>query len=85
MLLALHRAALDIFEEAGGLAPLRAKSELLTGYLEFLIDGINKNKGEELFTIITPENKQGAGLPAFGSLQAKCQAATFNFFDRKRA
>jgi len=61
MLLALHRAALDIFELAGGIAPLRVKSELLTGYLEFLILKINKNKGEELFKIITPNNKAERG------------------------
>ncbi len=78
MLLALHRAALDIFEQAGGLAPLRTKSELLTGYLEFLIDEINKNKGEELFTIITPKNKQQRGCQL--SVVCKQNAkATFNF------
>jgi kynureninase len=61
MLLALHKAALDIFEEAGGLAPLRAKSDLLTGYLEFVINEINANQGEELFKIITPGNKAERG------------------------
>ena len=44
MLLALHKAALDIFEQAGGITKLRAKSELLTGYLEFLINEINKSR-----------------------------------------
>ncbi|MDB5111749.1 MAG: kynU, partial [Mucilaginibacter sp.] len=61
MLLTLHKAALDIFEKAGGLAPLRAKSELLTGYLEFLIEEINKENGEELFKIITPKHKTERG------------------------
>ncbi|MDB5131775.1 MAG: kynureninase [Mucilaginibacter sp.] len=61
MLLTLHKAALDIFEEAGGLTPLRAKSDLLTGYLEFVINEINANKGEELFKIITPTNKAERG------------------------
>jgi kynureninase len=78
MLLTLHKAALDIFEQAGGLAPLRAKSELLTGYLEFLINGINKTKGDELFTIITPKNKQERGCQL--SIVCKQNAkATFNF------
>jgi len=61
MLLALHKASLEIFEEAGGVAPLRAKSELLTGFLEFLINSINAKKGEELFRIITPKNKHERG------------------------
>jgi len=61
ILLALHKASLDIFEEAGGLAPLRAKSELLTGYLEFLINGINEKHGDELFKIITPKSKADRG------------------------
>lgn len=61
MLLALHKAALDIFDEAGGLSPLRAKSKMLTGYLEFLITNINQNKGEEFFKIITPVNEEERG------------------------
>jgi kynureninase len=78
MLMALHKAALDIFEQAGGLVPLRAKSELLTGYLEFLINEINQNKGEELFTIITPKNKQERGCQL--SIVCKQNArATFNY------
>lgn len=78
MLLALHKAALDIFEQASGLTPLREKSELLTGYLEFLIEGINKDKSEELFKIITPKNKQERG----GQLSIVCKQnakATFNY------
>jgi kynureninase len=78
MLLALHKAALDIFEQASGLTPLREKSELLTGYLEFLIEGINEDKSEELFKIITPKNKQERG----GQLSIVCKQnakATFNY------
>jgi len=61
MLLALHKAALDIFEQAGGIAPLRLKSEQLTAYLEFLILEINKNKGAEFFKIITPADQSQRG------------------------
>jgi kynureninase len=61
ILLALHKAALDIFEAAGGLDVLRVKSELLTGYLELLINEINKSNGDELFKIITPDNKAARG------------------------
>jgi kynureninase len=61
MLLALHKAALDIFEQAGGIDPLRLKSEPLTAYLEFLILEINKSKGAEFFKIITPVDKSQRG------------------------
>ena len=78
MLLALHKASLDIFEKAGGLVPLRAKSEVLTGYLEFLINEINQSHNDELFKIITPKNKQERGC----QLSIICKQngkATFNF------
>lgn len=37
LLVACVRASLDIFDEAGGMEVLRAKSLLLTGYLEYLL------------------------------------------------
>jgi kynureninase len=78
MLLALHKAALDIFDEAGGVIPLRAKSELLTGYLEFLINDINQSRGDKLFTIITPTNKAERGCQL--SIVCKQNAKqTFNY------
>jgi kynureninase len=77
MLLALHKAALEVFEQAGGIAPLRAKSELLTGYLEFLINEINKSKGDELFTIITPKNKEERGC----QLSIVCKQNARQIFD----
>lgn len=61
LLLAVHKAALEIFEHAGGMQTLRDKSILLTGYLEFLINEINSLKGEELLKIITPQNNQARG------------------------
>jgi len=56
LIMAVHKAALDIFEKAGGLDKLRQKSILLTGYLEYLIHEINRKHSEELFTIITPSD-----------------------------
>ncbi len=53
--MAAHRASLDIFDEVG-MKALRQKSELLTGYLEFLI-----GKGNKHFRIITPTDKKQRG------------------------
>jgi kynureninase len=51
------RASLAIFDNAGGMAPLRAKSITLTSYLEFLLTEIGSKK----FTIITPRNSAERG------------------------
>lgn len=56
LLMAAHKAALDIFEKAGGLEKLRQKSILLTGFLEYLIHEINRKHSEALFNIITPSD-----------------------------
>ncbi|MDQ3414388.1 MAG: kynureninase, partial [Verrucomicrobiota bacterium] len=58
--LAPLRASFAIFDEAGGMEALRAKSLQLTGYLQFLLDEI----GSQRFTIITPPapNDHGAQL-----------------------
>ena len=61
LLLAVHKAALSLFEEAGGLTVLRKKSLLLTAYLEYLIGGINQKHGEEFLKIITPKEPQWRG------------------------
>src|SRR5438105_14477047 len=58
--MALLRASLSIFDEAGGMEPLRAKSIKLTGYLQFLLEQAGSNR----FTIITPRevNERGSLL-----------------------
>jgi kynureninase len=48
--LAAIRASLDVFTEAGGMKPLRAKSEKLTGYLEWLL----AQECASQVTILTP-------------------------------
>lgn len=58
--MAAHKAALDLFTEAG-LPRLRAKSRLLTGYLEYIIREINKEKGARHIEIITPEEETCRG------------------------
>src|SRR5437762_184274 len=54
------RASLSIFDEAGGMEPLRAKSIKLTGYLQFLLEQAGSNR----FTIITSRdtNERGCQL-----------------------
>jgi len=54
------RSSFAIFDEAGGMENLRAKSIQLTGYLQFLLD----QAPSEMFTIITPRepNERGSQL-----------------------
>jgi kynureninase len=59
--MAAHLASLDIFDEVG-MPALRKKSELLTGYLEFIINDITARHGEKVsFEIITPKEKEKRG------------------------
>ena len=51
------RASLSIFDQAGGMEKLRAKSIELTGYLEFLLNEL----GSKNFTIITPRDTNARG------------------------
>lgn len=62
--MAVHKASLDIFDEAG-MEHLRAKSVKLTGYLEFVIDEVNAGlTDEQQLKSITPRdaNQRGAQL-----------------------
>jgi kynureninase len=71
------RASLAIFDEAGGMKPLRAKSVRLTSYLQFLLE----RAGHSKLTVITPReaDERGCQLSVlvheqpkelFGKLQA---------------
>ena len=51
------RASLALFDDAGGMQSLRAKSIRLTSYLEFLLTDIGSKK----FTLITPRNPEERG------------------------
>jgi len=62
--MAAIRASLDTFKQAG-FKNLRAKSETLTGYLEFLLDELDNDD----IHIITPRNKQERGCQL--SIQVK--------------
>jgi kynureninase len=51
------RASLAIFDDAGEMEPLRAKSIRLTSYLEFMLTEIGSKK----FTVITPREPNARG------------------------
>lgn len=63
LMMAVHKVSLDIFMEAG-MNRLREKSLKLTGYLEFLIQDLNREAGKTLIRILTPTdpNQRGAQL-----------------------
>jgi kynureninase len=55
---AAHKASLDIFE-AAGMEALREKSILLTGYLEWILRGVNPSGAR--FKLLTPSDPQARG------------------------
>ena len=57
--LAIYGASVALFEQAGGMAALRAKSEQLTGYLEFLIHSLGLPASQ--LEIITPASPAERG------------------------
>lgn len=56
--MAAHKASLDVFEEAG-MENLIAKGKMLSGYLFFIIEELNKNSKEKLIEVITPRDARG--------------------------
>ncbi len=54
--MAACKASLDIFDEVG-MEALAAKRDILTGFLEFLIEELNQSKGKYQLEIITPRDK----------------------------
>ena len=59
--MAAHLAAIDIFDQAG-MEAIGKKRDLITSYLEFVIDTISeKNKNKCTFELITPRDKKQRG------------------------
>jgi kynureninase len=56
LLYASHKAALQIFEEAGW-ENLKAKQRSLNNYLWFVLDELNRSSDKEVIEFITPKNK----------------------------
>jgi kynureninase len=55
------RASLAIFEDAGGMEPLRQKSIKLTNYLQFLLESEPDEQSKKQYTIITPRQADQRG------------------------
>ena len=58
--MAAHKAALDVFEEAG-MKNLHAKRKQLAGYLHFVLNDINNNQNEKTLEVITPSAESERG------------------------
>lgn len=58
--MAAHKAALDIFEEAG-MERLHKKRKALSHFLFFILDEINTKNAEKIIEIITPRNEAERG------------------------
>ncbi|MFN5911618.1 MAG: kynureninase [Bacteroidota bacterium] len=71
--MAAHLASLEIFDKAG-MERIGEKRDLLTGFLEFVIDDISSRNAERVqFELITPreKNKRGAQLSIMAKGQGK--------------
>jgi kynureninase len=69
--MAAHLASLELFHEAG-MDRIGEKRDLLTGFLEYIIDDISeKNKNRVTFELITPRDKTKRGAQL--SIMAKGQ------------
>ncbi|WP_114937877.1 kynureninase [Mucilaginibacter endophyticus] len=81
LLLALFKASMAVFDDAGGVDTLREKSLRLTAYLEFLIHEINKQQEGEVYSIITPVDPAARGCQL--SVVCKRNArAVFNYLSQ---
>ena len=60
LLMASHRAAVEIFDEAG-FENLIEKSRQLTGYLLYTLDEINRSQPQKVIEVITPGNQNERG------------------------
>lgn len=68
---AAHKASLDVFD-AVGMEALRAKSLLLTGFLEFVLDEANRTN--HTFRLITPRDPAARGCQISAQTDARGKA-----------
>lgn len=79
--MAIHNASLQLFDKAG-MPALRKKSEILTGYLEFVLNEVNASHPEGLFTIITPQTIEDRGCQ-LSLLVNKNGKTLYNYLESK--
>ena len=77
--MAPHRAALEIFNEAG-MNSLRAKSEKLTAYIHFLMEDLNQQFDQPKIKILTPTDKNYRGCQL--SLEVEGGKKIFDFISQ---
>jgi len=75
--LAPLRASLAIFDEAGGMEPLREKSIRLTSYLQFLLESSPGERSKNRYMVVTPRNTDERGSQLSIQVQ-ECPKELFN-------
>jgi kynureninase len=68
--MAAHKAALDIFEEAG-MDKIHAKRKRLTAFVHFILNDINARLNKKVINIITPANENERGCQVSVLMEAK--------------
>ena len=58
--MAAHKAALDVFDEAG-MEKLHEKRKSLSAYLHFILNDINAHQSKKIIEVITPSNENERG------------------------
>jgi kynureninase len=61
LLMAAHKASLDLFAEAG-MPRIMAKAKLLKDYLWYIIEQVNASFTEPFITVITPQDARGSQI-----------------------
>lgn len=68
--MAAHKAALDVFEEAG-MDRLHSKRKMLSAFLHFVVNDVNARQQEKLIKVITPGNDEERGCQLSMLFQSK--------------
>ena len=80
--MAAHKASLEIFDEAG-IQNLRKKGDFLTGFMDFLLEQINEEAGEQMFNIITPKDISQRGSQLSILTKEENGKAIFEYIQQK--
>jgi kynureninase len=80
--MAIHRASLEIFDEVG-MENLRKKSELLTGYLEFIIEQYNEANPERALNIVAHQKIKMKEVASFRWWRFRMEGKFLRSFPRQ--